>query len=269
MRLLIFTPTWQEDHGVAMHPDCAESIQGQQIAGEVDWLVRWINRHPIGDHRNVVEHYQHAQRVFLAGPWDALLTMEHDNVLPDEHAVQRLLETPGDVVYAPYMLRHGNYQLSLWQYRRDRRLGDSLSFHPGELAAAQAANIWRVCGAGFGCTLFRRHVLAAIPFAPSPRQHCPDLPFAQTALDAGFLSLARLDVPVAHIDHDGYVWEPFQEIGRLPYLATATVVATVADGTRLRLVAGEWIELTKPQAKDLFTLGLVYVPDTRYRTELA
>lgn len=269
MRLLIFTPTWQQDYGTAMHPDCAESVQGQKIAGDMDWLVRWTNAHPIGDHRNVLDHYRHAQAVFLAGHYDALLTVEHDNVLPDEHAVQRLLETPGDVVYAPYMLRHGNYQLSLWQYRSDGRLGASLMHHPAELAAAQAANIWRVCGAGFGCTLFRRHVLEAIPFAPSPRQFCPDLPFAQQALDAEFLSLARLDVPVAHVDHDGYVWQPFQEIPRLPYLATTTVAATVADGTRVQLVAGKWIDLTKPQAKDLFTLGLVYVPDTRYATEAA
>src|SRR3972149_2334536 len=98
---------------------------------------------------------------------------ESAHALPDPGAVQRMLDTPGDVVYAPYLLRHGWPVLSTWQYINDRNLGMSLSNYRDELER--------------------------IEFGPSAASNpSPDLGFAEAALRAHFVSYGRFDVPVYH-----------------------------------------------------------------------
>ncbi len=264
-RLLIFTPTWIQPNGTdAIHPDCAAAIRAQEISGRVDWVVRNENLHPIGDAQNVTDHYIAAHAMFMAGDWDALLTVEHDNVLPDAAAAQRLLETPGDVVYAPYMLRHGSHVLSLWQYIGGRNLGQSLTLHPEELRAARAANIWRVSGVGHGCTLFRRHVLERIPFRgpDDGSRNSPDIPFAFDAQKAGFVSVARCDVPVVHIEGDLRL-HPWERVPLTKYRANVTVNVLI-DGQVTRLIEGQWYEMSDTQAIDLARVGFVNIPDDRF-----
>src|SRR5512139_4003893 len=141
MRILIHTPTWIIDEATgedAIHDECTAAIKSQVLndENEFDWHVTYDNPYPIGDHQNVLHQYQRAREYFLAGSWDALLTIEHDNVLPDTGAVQRLLDTPGDVVYAPYTLRHGHPVVSTWMYVNDQNLGMSLTLHPRDLRIA-------------------------------------------------------------------------------------------------------------------------------------
>lgn len=210
MKLLAFTPTWEISSGQrAMRPECENTLFMQRLDGTLDHLIGLHNPFPIGDHRNVLAQYQAAQRELLSGDWDALLTLEHDCLLPDTDAVQRLMDTPGDVVYAPYLLR-ASRTLNLWQYLPGGRLGESLSGYPFELAQARADRIWRVSGVGFGCTLIKRQVLSLIPLrASGERDPLPDQAFARDCARQGFVSLARLDVPVEH--WDGAQWlQPFQ-----------------------------------------------------------
>lgn len=264
MRLLVYTPTYTLPDGTeAMSPESVESVRAQQIDGD---LVHEIGRHnpfPGADHRNVTAQYQQARAMFLAGDYDALLTVEHDNVLPDSGAIQRLLDTPGDVVYAPYILRHGVAVLSTWQYCGDRNLGQSLTLHPEELAQARAAVVWRICGVGHGCTLFRRYVLEKIDFRSGPNgQWAPDIPFAQDALREGYVSMGRFDVPVLHRQNDAWL-HPFEAIGQKRYYCRVTVNALTPDGSRFRLVQGEYIKMTPDQAYDLARAGFITIPDER------
>ena len=253
MKLLIFTPTWidpatGED---AIHPECEAAIKSQVLRDdcEFDWHVTADNPFPIGDHKNVLHQYRQARDYFLRGDWDALLTIEHDNVLPDRDAVQRLIDTPGDVVYAPYTLRHGKPTLSTWQYIGDRNLGSSLSQYPRELRRARQVVVWRVCGAGMGCTLFRRSAIEAIPFdESSARNPCPDLGFATKALRAGLLSHARMDVPVWHYS-DGYWIHPYEGGPKVKYIALQNVNILVNDQT-MKLTAGQEITLDPMLARD-------------------
>jgi len=207
LKLLIFTPTWTVPSGLAMRPECAKSIGLQRIDGTFEHRVGLVNPFEIGDHRNVLAQYQAMQATVLAEDFDAVLTVEHDHMLPDSDAVQRLIETPGDLVYAPYLLRTAR-TLSLWQWRASG-IGESLSFYPHELAAARDERIWRVAGVGLGCTLIKRQVLEMIALRETgPRDACPDLALAREAQRMGFISLARLDVPVVH--WDGTQWlSPF------------------------------------------------------------
>jgi hypothetical protein len=207
--VLIFTPTWRNEEGsLAMQPECQASIEAQ-TGVDVEWRIGTDNPYPIGDHRNVLHQYQQAREVFLQGAWDALLTVEHDNALPDPEAIRRLLDTPGHVVYAPYVLRHHRMRLSTWRYVGRSGLGPSLSSWPKELAKAREKVVWRVSGTGMGCTLFRRWCVQAIPFAPSNEGNpCPDLGFAEKALRKSLLSNGRFDVPVRHW-HEGVWLEPW------------------------------------------------------------
>lgn len=216
MKVLAFTATWIKDDGVrAIRPECENTVFMQDIDGKIDHRISLHNPYPIGDHRNVLAQYQAAQREFLAGDWDALLTVEHDHLLPDTDAVQRLIDTDADVVYAPYVLRTSR-TLNLWQWLPGGQFGASLSGYPRELAQARAERVWRVCGVGFGCTLIKRHVLESIMFrASGERDACPDLAFARDCARLGFVSMARLDVPVAHW-HDGEWLMPFEDDESFP-----------------------------------------------------
>jgi hypothetical protein len=264
MRLLVYMPTYTLPDGTeAMSPESAESVRSQQIDGDLVYEIGRYNPFPGADHRNVTAQYQRAQAMMLEGEYDALLTFEHDNVLPDPRAVQRLLDTPGDVVYAPYVLRHGVSVLSTWQYIGDKNLGESLTLHPDELEKARAAVVWRVCGVGHGCTLFRRHVMERIDFhCGEGNQYAPDIPFARDALAAGLISNGRFDVPVLHRQNDAWL-HPYETIGRKRYYCRVTVNALTPDGSRFRLVQGEYVQMTPDQAYDLARAGFITIPDER------
>ena len=149
--LLIFTPTYADK----LHPLTIRSVVNQQFDGRLTWEIGRYNPHPEPGNANVLAQYQRAREIFLAGDYDALLTVEHDMVIPPL-AAQRLWDTAAMVVYAPYMLRHGSHVLSTWQYKGDRNMGRSLSLFPMELAVLRWGGVGRGSGVGFGCTLLRR-----------------------------------------------------------------------------------------------------------------
>lgn len=259
-RVLVFTPTWADEIGrLAMRPEVSAAIYAQQTP--VEYRIGLHNPYPIGDHRNVLAQYEAIRAEFLAGEWDALLTIEHDNLLPDSQAVQRLLDTPGDVVYAPYMLRHGTHMLSTWQYCGDRNLGESLSLNHDELRRARQNVVHRISGAGFGCTLIRRRVLEALHFREaSEHDHnaCPDLRFATDCLRIGFIANGRFDVPVLHQDEAGHWLHPF-EVRRYnvaKYIANYTM-SVLLGGRVVSLMKDAEIELASDEAVDLVRAGYV------------
>lgn len=257
--VLVFTPTWDDDSGkLAIHPECEAMIRAnvEGFDGSAEWAIGLENPYPIGSHRNVLHQYQRARETFLRGTYDALLTVEHDNVLPDAGALQRMYGTQAAVVYAPYTLRHGANVLSTWQYINGRNLGMSLTNYPEELARYRRDGIGRVSGCGFGCTLIRRNVLETVGFREDgPYQVCPDIPFAEDCLRAGFVAMGRFDVPVAHWEWNERI-EAYRsiELNRYTALETANVLA---DGTFIRLVEGREYALTPAQAAELSRAGYI------------
>jgi hypothetical protein len=204
--LLIYTPTWLDDNGQeAVHPQVRAMIEAQRPAGVCwEWQVDVHNPFPVTkpdgrpEYRNVLAKYQRIRETFLAGTWDALLTIEHDNLLPDEDAVQRLVETPGDIVYAPYLFR-SKHMMNICRPRNKYEKITWLDKHPDELTRAREAVIWPCSGVGFGCTLIYRKVLQQTAFKPnSDANACPDVHFADKCVREGFQANARMDVPVKH-----------------------------------------------------------------------
>ena len=258
---MIFTPTWTKPDGSdAIHPRCRASIEAQKINGPVEWVIGRENPYPPGDLRNVAHQYVRARERFLTSDADALLTVEHDMVLP-AGAAQKLIDTPADVVYGLYMLRHDTFVVNAFRYDGDVNLGMSLSRYPAELAAARRAGVVRVSGVGHGCTLFRRHVLERIPFREGDAMNvAPDIPFAEDALRTGFISMARFDVEVIHMDEEKEL-QPFQATELAMYIARETVNAIDGEGKFIQLVEGEVAKLSVAQAKPLVAAGYLNVPD--------
>jgi hypothetical protein len=261
MKLMIFTPTWTKPDGSdAIHPDCRRSVEAQRVNGEIEWVIGRDNPFGVGDLRNVAHQYAQARAQFLRSDAEALLTVEHDMVLPDG-AAQKLIDTPADVVYGVYQLRHDTLVINAWRYENDVNLGMSLSRYPAELDQARRDGVARVSGVGHGCTLFRRHVLEKIAFrAGDAANVAPDIPFAEDALRAGFVSMARFDVEVIHMDGDQAL-TPYQTSERAMYIARETVNAIDGEGRFTRLIEGEVIKLTVAQARPLVAAGYLNVPD--------
>lgn len=253
--LLIFTPT----HGDLLRPETGESIRAQQTDIEFVWEVSEHNPYPGRDMRNVIAQYQRAWRMALEGGFDALLTVEHDMVLPPD-AVQKLYTTDAPVVYGTYMLRHGTKTLNTWQYTNGRNLGMSLSLYPKELKQHVARGWGEVCGVGWGCTLIRREVLQQITVRQSGDTDAGDLAFATDCVRRGIRQIARFDVPCLHIEPNGNVLHPFKKnggaVGRV--LALQDVVCN-SDGQTVVMKRGRYYTINRDVAYDLSRCGYVRI----------
>ena len=194
MKILAFTPTYAD----ALAPETVASMDAQRFDGVLDWVVSKDNPYPVPDHRNVLAQYRVARERCISGGYDALLTVEHDMVLPD-NAVQELATTPGDVAFGVYLFRWGSFVLNAFEYVGERNIGESLSLHPKKARAAVKAGTVRVSGAGWGCTLLRRSALESIEFPEEyPENPAYDIRFAQLAIRAGLEMYANFRVLCGH-----------------------------------------------------------------------
>lgn len=192
--LLIVTPVTPG----GLRPETVASIVAQQTSHLVTWQISRCNPYPPPDVRNVLAQYSYAREQTLRGPYDALIAIEQDIIVPP-HALATLWEDGAAVVYGTYMLRHGMPVINALRHDSPINLGMSLSLYSGALAQASKAERVEVSGVGFGCTLIRRHVLEAIPFRQDESGNAPDMPFARDCLQAGIEQIARFDVACGHI----------------------------------------------------------------------
>lgn len=181
-----------------MAPETVASMDAQRFEGVLDWVVSKDNPYPVPDHRNVLAQYRAGRERCIADGYDALLTVEHDMILP-QNAVQELADTPGDVAFGVYLFRWGSFVLNTFEYIGERNIGESLSLHPKKARAAIKAGVVRVSGAGWGCTLLRRSALEAIEFPEEyPENPAYDIRFAQLAIRAGLEMNANFRVLCGH-----------------------------------------------------------------------
>lgn len=253
MTVLIFTPTYAD----GPDPRTVESVS-QQTFMDYHHEISWLDN-PLPGRRmeNVVAQYQKAWKMALAGGYDALLTVEHDMVLP-ANAVQKLWETDAPVVYGVYMLRHGLPTLSAWQYVNNTNLGMSLSLYPNEVIEARKRGWARVCGVGWGCTLIRREVLGRINVRSTGVSDAGDMAFAGDCVRANILQIARFDVPCKHIMPDGTVLDPYKGAIVARVLALKTVNARVGRES-LPMKQGRYYSIPPEDAYELARAGYVEI----------
>lgn len=258
IHVLIFTPTY----GGLLRDETIASVVAQQTIHWLTWEIGRVNPYPIRDAqgkplrdmRNVLAQYSYARDLCLSGPYDAMVTVEHDMVIPP-HAIQTLCDTPAPVVYGTYLLRHQDPRINAWQYIGERGLGMSLDRYPAELRNLEMAGVGRVSGVGFGCTLIRRQALEAIPFRANGNGHAPDMPFALDCVRQGVTQLARFDVKCGHV-HEGEILE-IDKNGPTVKVTVLLPVNILLDGSGVSLAEGDEVEMPPKQANQLATLGYV------------
>lgn len=253
MRLLVYTPTTEDGPAAA----CVESIEVQQYGGQWEWVVDSDDPFPVPDHRNVLAKYRRAWKLAIEGGYDALVTVEHDMILPVD-ALARLADTPeAGVVFGVYVLRHGSNVLNAWQYKGDKNLGMSLTLFPRELEILRRAGRGRVSGVGWGCTLIRRPVLERAPLTDG-NGTCPagDIPFATWCLRNKIAMWARFDVPCGHIE-EGKVLMPYEDGVDMAKIKALQSVNVMVGGASLRLEAGQRYVIPARDASELERAGYV------------
>lgn len=251
MHLYVFTPTYDN----LLRSETVRSIVAQQTNHWITWEIGRCNPYEGRDMRNVLAQFSYAREQTLRGPYDAMLTVEHDMILPP-YAVQRLCDTPAPVVYGTYMLRHGDPVLNAWRYEGTSGMGMSLERYPAELQRFRQAGVGRVSGCGFGCTLIRRQVLEDIPFRPGGSDQAPDMPFALDCVRKDILQLARFDVMCGHI-HKGETLEISSDGTPTVKVTCVQPVNILVEGAGVSLAEGDEVALPVKQAQELAALGYV------------
>lgn len=160
----------------------------------------------------VTRKYQHLRTLALAGPYDALLTVEQDMLLPPD-ALTRLagvLQQGADIAYGLYVWRYDG--LHWWNahpklsFDGHQHQFASLSHYPD-----QARQFWgecvRVAGLGLGCTLLSRQTLERLPFRQLHHEHSADTALALDAQAAGLTQIADLGCVCGHrLDTRRAIW---------------------------------------------------------------
>ncbi len=161
------------------------------------------------DNRDVIcDKYNAARDRLLSGPYDAMLTVESDMIIPPD-ALQKLWDAGADIAYAPYVFRRQPWHWSAYSVLLDDALtGYPLSNVP-DRAKLDWGSVVDVDGIGLGCTLIRRHVLEAFPFRADgikhmdgTRSHC-DWYAALDWMGAGYTQKCDLSAPCGHISATG------------------------------------------------------------------
>lgn len=256
MNVLIATPTYADK----LQPATVAAVQAQKFSGKWEWRVYRNNPRPTACMANVLAQYQHIQRDFLAGSWDALLTVEHD-MIPPAHALQALADAAKPVAYGVYLLRHGSLVLNAWEYSGRYAMGESYSLQTRRARRIKPDGLVRVSGVGFGCTLIRRDVLETLPIHGGGNpDRSPDVPFAEDCNRLDIEQWAHFGVICGHIE-GGKVLMPEGESGaECRVLALQTLNARVG-GASVHLDAGQEYTLVASGIDDLVRAGYVRILD--------
>ena len=252
-RILVYTPTYDD----MLRPETVASVEAQKFDGELDYEIDDRSLHAGRSMKEVCEKYRDARQMALDGGYDALLTVEHDMVIPP-HAVQSLWRTQAQVVYGAYMLRHGTHVVNLFRYENTHAVGMSMSLYPMQLRAAKRRKAVRVSGAGFGCTLFLKEALMRCPFQIF-EDNPPDMAFAGDCVRANVLQVGRFDVACLHIDERGDALNiEDSHICRVEALQNVTVLDVDRS---VEMKRGRYYTLRRVAAKEHARAGYVRITE--------
>lgn len=253
--VLVFTPTYS----TLLRSETIQSVVGQDFAGTYQHEVSRHNPHDDAG-LNVWAQYKRGRDMALVNGYDAMLTVEHDMMIPP-HALQTLWDTDADVVYGVYLLRHKSYSINAYRYENPSNIGMSLMHYPAELEQARKAKAWKVSGVAFGCTLIRKRILERYPFDVTERHRYPDMDFAEWCVWNNVNQMARLDVECLHYCIEDGRWLEIgkHEMGQFVKVrALQSVTAHVVDRT-VRMEIGHEYELPMKGINDLERAGFIEV----------
>ena len=210
--VLCFTPVYR------LEPETVTALFALEWEGALSFLLQ---RDPAGRPDGIENHwrqYARGRETFLRGPYDALLVVESDIIVPPD-ALARLAALDCDVAYGVYVFRNKTSRVvNVFERYPDsggkpaRNAGESLTVR-GLWAEAQQRGVVPCSGGGLGIILIKRHVLEAVPFErptpPDGRTFC-DTPWTQAVYQAGYKMLDDTAVLCGHKDTDGEIFWPPQ-----------------------------------------------------------
>lgn len=216
MDVLTFTPV------LRLEPETVQAVMSLTWDGPISRLFQRDNPMPSQRDRlkvsifNHLHQFERGREIFLAGKWDAMLIVESD-IIPPSHALESLAALDCDVAYGVYVFRETPVVNVFYRYKPwpevTRNEGESLSIR-GLWPTRQA--VVECSGAGFGCTLIKRHVLESTPFRvkfPKDGGHC-DTYWTRDVYRKGYKMLADTRVICGHKREDGEVLYPPQRTQR-------------------------------------------------------
>ena len=187
MNILVFTAIKN------LYLNTLAAIHQLEHEGPLAWLQ--LRDNPHADPRaNVTRAYNIARAIFLAGPYDALLTVEND-IVPPRGALRKLLKAETDIAYGLYCYRQPGHLWNAYTFN-----GLSLASQPA-LARQVFDKVIPVRGYGLGCALIRRQVLQRLAFRFEPDQpglHC-DSHFGDDVHAADMTQVCDTSVLCGHI----------------------------------------------------------------------
>lgn len=192
MKLLLYTPVFHR------YEICLRSIETISIPSEIENLEIISDDRILGfkePYDEITEKYKNAQHYFLAGKYDALLTIEDDLIIPSS-TISNLLTTDADVVYSLYVSRKDGKWLAYKEVNESG--GYSYSEFPSQLGNIKTESV-DVEGVGLGCTLIYRHVLERISFQRRGTACC-DWYFAVDCKKIGFRQKCNMKNTCGHFD---------------------------------------------------------------------
>jgi hypothetical protein len=216
MRLLVVTPLYHQ------YPASLGSILALDKPCAVDYLIL-ANDDPhdastsAGAYQNITAKINHARDVFLAGDYDALVSLEDDIIVPPD-ALVRLLACEADIAYGLICWRHGTPPWSARIPDDEQPLGRVLSERPS-LARDLWGKVIDVVGVGMACTMIKRPVMERLAFRLNPAAPmCCDWFLAVDARALGYTQRADLGLVCGHITPDPsprVIWPTIDEGDRL------------------------------------------------------
>jgi hypothetical protein len=199
--VLVFTPV------LRLESRTVEALMRLEFDGALTLMLQRDN--PSGDGRQDHLHqYRRARRLFLQGPYDAMLVVESD-IVPPPDTLARLEALNADCAYGVYRFRAGGNVINIFERYpgQARNVGQSLSVKPHLLRRAVQLGKYPCSGAGLGCILIRRMVLEQVDFRLEKTAHC-DTYFTQDIFTAGFSQRADMRVICGHVTETGEVLWP-------------------------------------------------------------
>jgi len=205
-RVLLYCPTYVIAGKEQIKKETRASIKAIEFDGVVDKVITSECWYPPPDYRNVLAHYQHARKKVLDEGYDALLTVEHDIIVPAD-GLQKLWDIDKPVAYGVYIFRGSKNVVNALRMVNADNPDMSISQFKGMLVDAVKKVVIETSGVGNGCTLIRREVLEKIDFRQADNDSwVPDIPFSTDCMRAGIKQFAHFGVSCGHIVERGTLW---------------------------------------------------------------
>lgn len=264
-KILLFCPTYDD----AMQPETKRSMSALIYPAGVQVDICISKDNPFGhtgngllDHQNTLHQYQVAERKTVEGGYAAIVTLEHDMVIPPD-GLLKLWETPADVVYGLYVFRTHPKVVNAFRLESGTGIGSSLSLYPEDLAKAKAKGMAEVGGCGFGFTLVRRTVFDTVHIRhPLNGSHpAPDVQFAVDCMRAGKRQVCRFDLHCGHIHHGEILYPEYTEGVMTVKILVLRDVNVSVRGRVVALQAGQTTDIPHEAVDDLVRAGYVRLID--------